>query len=40
MTDDEEKRPEKDKPDLSDWEPFHDNVGVTHWVPPQEMPEL
>jgi len=30
MTDERRKQSEKDKPDLSDWEPVHDSIGVTH----------
>ena len=29
-----EEQPKNDRKDLSEWEPVHDSVGVTHWLPP------
>lgn len=29
-----EEEPKEGKSNLSDWEPMHDSIGVTHWLPP------
>jgi len=30
----EEERKKDEKP-LEEWEPVHDSIGVTHWLPPR-----
>jgi hypothetical protein len=28
------EEPREDKQTFEDWEPVHDSIGVTHWLPP------
>jgi len=36
MSKEKSKEPsKKDEPSLEDWEPVHDSIGVTHWLPPR-----
>jgi hypothetical protein len=30
-----EEEPKKVTKRLEDWEPIHDSIGVTHWLPPR-----
>jgi len=31
----QEQERKKDEKALQDWEPVHDSIGVTHWLPPK-----
>ena len=31
-----EKKEKQDERSLEDWEPVHDSIGVTHWLPPRK----
>jgi len=33
-----EEEGKKDVKSLKDWEPVHDSIGVTHWLPPRKCP--